>query len=220
MAINGINANENLNYQVANPAPKKEEVQAVEKKEKDVFGEAAVYEKTNEGTVKAKDDAVQKADKFTKGDRTAIVKQLQADAEKRKNDLFEIVKKTIAGQGNAFALATEDDMWKFLAGGNFTVDAATKAQAQADIADDGYWGVEQTSDRIIDFAKALAGDDPAQADKLLDAFKKGFGEATKTWGKDLPDISQKTYDAVIKKFDDWKNSNVQADVQAVDNLEV
>ena len=125
MAINGINANENLNYQVANPAPKKEEVQAVEKKEKDVFGEAAVYEKNNEGTVKAKDDAVQKADKFTKGDRTAIVKQLQADAEKRKNDLFEIVKKTIAGQGNAFALATEDDMWKFLASGDFTVDAET-----------------------------------------------------------------------------------------------
>ena len=39
---------------------------------------------------------------------------------------------------------------------------------------------------------------------LLDAFKKGFEEATKTWGKDLPDISKQTYDAVVEKFDKWK----------------
>lgn len=41
----------------------------------------------------------------------------------------------------------------FLASGNFTVDAATKAQAQADIAEDGYWGVSQTSQRLFDFGK-------------------------------------------------------------------
>ena len=107
-------------------------------------------------------------------------------------------------QGNAIASA--DDMWKFLASGNFTVDAATKAQAKKDIAEDGYWGVEQTSDRILDFAKALSGNDPKQADKLLNAFKKGFDQATKAWGKKLPDISQRTYDAVVKKFEAWKNS--------------
>lgn len=69
-------------------------------------------------------------------------------------------------------------MWSFLAKGDFTVDEATRAQAQADIADDGYWGVDQTSDRILDFAKALSGNDPGKADLLLDAFKKGFKEAT------------------------------------------
>ena len=37
----------------------------------------------------------------------------------------------------------------------------------------GYWGVEKTSDRILDFAKALAGNDPSKAQKLLDAFKEG-----------------------------------------------
>ena len=34
-------------------------------------------------------------------------------------------------------------------------------------------------------------------------------EATKTWGKELPGISQDTRDAVLKKFDDYfagKNS--------------
>lgn len=95
-------------------------------------------------------------------------------------------------------------MWHFLASGDFTVSADVKAQAQADIADDGYWGVEQTSDRIVDFAKALSGGDPAKADTMLEAFKKGFEAATKSWGKELPDISQRTYDAVLKKIDAWK----------------
>ena len=106
----------------------------------------------------------------------------------------------LSKQGVTFAKA--NDMWSILASGNFTVDATTKAQAQADIADDGYWGVEQTSDRIIDFAKALAGDDADQLEKMRSAFEKGYKQAEKTWGGKLPDISQKTYDAVMKKFDD------------------
>ncbi len=111
-------------------------------------------------------------------------------------------------QGTAIGKA--DDMWKFLAKGDFTVDAATKAQAQKDIAEDGYWGVEQTSDRILDFAKALSGNDPEKADLLLDAFKKGYAEATKSWGDNLPDISSRTYDAVVEKFNAWKNGTETA----------
>lgn len=81
--------------------------------------------------------------------------------------------------------------------------AAAKAQAQADIADDGYWGVNQTSDRILDFAKALTGGDPDQIEKMREAFEKGFKQATGTWGKELPSISSRTYDAVMEKFDKW-----------------
>ena len=109
------------------------------------------------------------------------------------------------------AIGTADCMWSFLAKGDFTVDEATRAQAQADIADDGYWGVDQTSDRILDFAKALSGNDPEKADLLLDAFKKGFKEATKSWGQDLPDISQRTYDAVVEKFNKWKNGTEETE---------
>ena len=123
--------------------------------------------------------------------------------------LFDIVKKTIAGQGNTLAKA--DDMWKFLASGDFTVDAETKANAQKEISEDGYWGVNQTSDRILDFAIALSGNDTSKAEMLLDAFKKGFSEATAAWGKELPEISQKTYDAVLEKFEAWKNGTYGKD---------
>ena len=80
---------------------------------------------------------------------------------------------------------------------------------QGDISENGYWGVKQTSERIFSFAQALAGDDEEKMTKMKEAFEKGFKEATKTWGKKLPDISQNTRDAVLKKFDDYfagKNS--------------
>ena len=170
---------------------------------KNVKDDAVIYEKSKE--VKSnKHDIFEGKDLKNPEARQAIIDKLKADQEAQQKKLLDIVRKTISGQGNAIASA--DDMWKFLASGNFTVDAKTKAQAKKDIAEDGYWGVEQTSDRILDFAKALSGNDPKQADKLLNAFKKGFDQATKAWGKKLPDISQRTYDAVVKKFEAWKNS--------------
>lgn len=170
---------------------------------KNVKDDAVIYEKSKE--VKSnKHDIFEGKDLKNPEARQTIIDKLKADQEAQQKKLLDIVRKTISGQGNAIASA--DDMWKFLASGNFTVDAKTKAQAKKDIAEDGYWGVEQTSDRILDFAKALSGNDPKQADKLLNAFKKGFDQATKAWGKKLPDISQRTYDAVVKKFEAWKNS--------------
>lgn len=132
---------------------------------------------------------------------TELISKLKADAEARTSQLKSLVEKLMMGQGNA--IGTANDMWSFLRTGNFTVDAATKAQAEADIAEDGYWGVTQTSDRILDFAKALSGGDPEKAEEMRTAFEKGFKKAEKTWGGKLPDISQKTYEATMKKFDDW-----------------
>ena len=128
-----------------------------------------------------------------------LVAKLKADSDARISQMKSLVEQMISKQGQT--LGKTDSIWSFLASGNFTVDAATKAQAQKDIADDGYWGVEQTSSRIVDFATALAGSDPKQLEKMRDAFKKGFDNATSTWGKSLPDISQRTYQAVMDKFD-------------------
>ena len=138
-----------------------------------------------------------------------LVAKLQADADARVAQFKALVEQLMSKQANTYGNA--NDIWAFLREGNFTVDPATKAQAEADIAEDGYWGVEQTSDRIIDFAKALAGDDPEQLNKMLDGFKKGFKQAEKTWGGELSEISKKTYDAVLKKFDELINKPEQAE---------
>ena len=154
---------------------------------------SAVYEPSDASTTT---DTVKK----TYTQNTELIAKLKADADERTAQLKSIVEKLISGQGNALGMA--DDMWSFLRTGDFTVDAETKAQAQADIADDGYWGVEQTSDRIIDFATALTGGDPDKLEEMREAFKEGYEQATKTWGDELPEISKKTYEAVMQKFDD------------------
>ena len=164
--------------------------------------------KTDTGVVYEK-SSDQTSGTVTKKTDYALVNKLKADAEERTSQLRSLVEKMMTKQG--VAIGTADSMWSFLAKGDFTVDEATRAQAQADIADDGYWGVDQTSDRILDFAKALSGNDPEKADLLLDAFKKGFKEATKSWGQDLPDISQRTYDAVVEKFTKWKNGTEETE---------
>ena len=38
--------------------------------------------------------------------------------------------------------------------------------------------------------------------KMQTAMQKGFKQATGAWGKDLPDICQKTLDAANQKFED------------------
>ena len=130
---------------------------------------------------------------------TNLVNKLKADAENRASQLRSLVEQMMGKQANTYGNA--NDIWSFLRSGNFTVDPATKAQAQADIAEDGYWGVNQTSDRIIQFANALTGGDPDKIESMREAFKKGYAQAEKTWGGSLPEISQKTYDAVMEKFD-------------------
>ena len=130
---------------------------------------------------------------------TNLVNKLKADADAHAKQLQSIVEKLMNQQGQTYNSA--NGIWSVLASGNLKVDAATQAQAKKDIAEDGYWGVEQTSDRIIDFATALTGADPSKIEEMREAFKKGYKQAEKTWGGQLPDISQRTYDAVMQKFD-------------------
>ena len=90
-----------------------------------------------------------------------------------------------------------------MASGNYTVDAQTKADAQAAISEDGYWGVSQTSQRIFDFAKALAGDDLDKMKEMQAAVEKGFKQAEEAWGGNLPSICGDTKSAIGKLFDDY-----------------
>lgn len=134
-----------------------------------------------------------------------LVNKLKADADARTSQLRSLVEQLMGQQANTYGKA--NNIWQFLKSGNYTVDAATKAQAQADIAEDGYWGVNQTSDRIISFATALTGGDPDKIEEMRAAFQKGYKKAEKTWGGSLPDISQRTYDTVMKKFDELAAQN-------------
>ncbi|MFV0465631.1 MAG: hypothetical protein ACK5ML_06100 [Lachnospiraceae bacterium] len=152
-------------------------------------------------------DSAESTGSYSKADRAVIIKQLAQESQNRINQFKELVESMFQKQG--IKLTNADDMWNVLAKGEFTVTPEEKEAAKAAIAEDGYWGVNQTSERIFEFAKSLSGGDREKADMLLDAFKEGYKQATKAWGKELPEISKQTYDSVLKKFDEWKNEKSQ-----------
>lgn len=184
-------------------AAKKSEVA----KNADAKNDGVVYDKSNETSDSSK-KATYSVNKMSADDRAALVKQLKADEESRQQQLTSLVQQMMTKQATTYTNA--NDMWKFLAKGDFTVDAQTKLQAQKDIAEDGYYGVQQTADRLFDFASALAGDDVDKMKKMQTAMQKGFDQATKAWGQKLPDISQKTMDAANKKFEEYYKSKNSA----------
>jgi hypothetical protein len=98
-------------------------------------------------------------------------------------------------QGIDYKIATDNS--------EIDISTVTPEEAQELIADDGYFGVEKTSERIFKFAVGMAGGDPAKIDAIREGVKNGFQEALDAFGGQLPDISYDTYDTVMNKLDDW-----------------
>lgn len=157
-----------------------------------------VYEPSSESASKTSTTKNSKVDAET-------IAKLKADADARLSQLKGIVEQLISKQSKAYGTVSIWEQFKNgIMDGTIEVDEATAKQAQQDISEDGYWGVKQTSERILDFAKALAGNDPEKAEQMREAITKGYESAAKLWGGELPGISQQTYDAVMKGIDDWK----------------
>jgi len=98
-------------------------------------------------------------------------------------------------QGLDYKIATDD--------AEIDISTVTPEKAQELIADDGYFGVEKTSERIFNFAVGMAGGDPGRIDAIRQGVENGFQEALEAFGGWLPDISYDTYDTVMQKLDDW-----------------
>jgi len=188
--VNGVNSSTSTAYTTAYSSSSKTQT-----------SEAATDTKKESGVVYEKTNAAYKKD------NSKVIAQLKADSQNRINQMQSLVSQMFKKQG--IQIGTADDMWRTLASGNFTADAATIAQAKEDISEDGYWGVKQTSDRIFDFAMALSGGDEETMEKMKAAVEKGFKLATKSWGRELPGISNDTYDAVMEKFDNFFNNGVE-----------
>lgn len=130
-----------------------------------------------------------------------MINELKQDFARNTESFKKMVEAMIQKQGK-----TVNQVLKDLAEGKdikLTVDSETQATAQEAISENGYFGVKKTSERLIDFAKALSGGDKSKIETLKNAFVEGFEAAKKAFGGELPEISQKTYDAVMLGFDDW-----------------
>jgi len=127
------------------------------------------------------------------------IKRIMAEAEKSYQGLQELVQRLIARQGQK-----REDV--FSGKEVLMVDEEARLDAQKAISEDGEWGVEAVSDRLVAFAKAISGNDKAKFAEVKAAIEKGFKEAEKAFGGQLPEISYKTYDETMRKLDEWANS--------------
>lgn len=198
MSMNvGMNAGTAATAYVPKTETVKEKSDVKEKKADPKDDTGVVYEKAS-GVEKKSGYSI---NKMSKEDRAALVEQMKNEQAQRQQQLVDLVKQMLSKQAGTVKLA---DL--FSPENLKNVSQADIDQAKEDISEDGYWGVKQTSQRLFDFASALAGDDVEKMKKMQDAMMKGFKQATKAWGEELPSICKDTIDAANQLFDDYYKS--------------
>ncbi len=136
---------------------------------------------------------------------------MKAELNSKSQQLQNLVDQLLSKQANKYTSFAQ--LFEDVKNGKISVDPTTVAQAQKDIAEDGYWGAEQTSDRLVSMAQALSGGDTEKADKMIAAIKKGYEQATNAWGGKLPDICQRTIDLATKKLESWRDGLSSSEVE-------
>ncbi len=134
---------------------------------------------------------------------TDTIERLKSESEQRMVNLVRQMLGQQTEKADMAGLISKDSVLNAIQSGKFSQEDVE--QAQKDTADDGYWGVEQTSDRFVKYATALTGGDPEKLDSMIEAFEKGYAEAEKQWGGKLPELAQRTREATLKKFQDLKD---------------
>ena len=142
---------------------------------------------------------------------TSVTYSTSLSLNATKGDGFDMLR------GLVVNMLKEQGIYAKIATGDSEIDLSkiTTEDAQKLIAKDGYFGVDQTSDRIVNFAIATAGSDPSRLDAIKEGVDKGFQEALKAFGGSLPDISYDTYDAVMNKLDTWAQAGTNSQVTQI-----
>ena len=202
MSVYGVSNSQTTSYSSASSTTtktgNKKQSEAVSS-EKD---KGVVYE-PSQATESKKDSSVK--------DYANIAKKMKAELNSKNQLLQNLVDQLLSKQANKYTSFAQ--LFEDVKNGKISVDPTTVAQAQKDIAEDGYWGAEQTSDRLVSMAQALSGGDTEKADKMIAAIKKGYEQATNAWGGKLPDICQRTIDLATKKLESWRDGLSSSEVE-------
>ncbi|MBR6337782.1 MAG: hypothetical protein IKR76_08635 [Ruminococcus sp.] len=173
------------------------------------------YEEKTESEDKASSTAV-KQDTYTKSEeqvqsdsgiysKETIQKTVEQMEEQRAQAMQSMIQEMLGEQAKAAGLKYFGPD-KTLSLSDITQEDIEEAQKS--IEDGGYWSVDSVATRIMDMAKLLAGNDPSKLSMLKDSVIKGFGSAAELLGKsgldDMPDITRRTYDEVMSRFDQWE----------------
>ncbi len=131
------------------------------------------------------------------------------ETEQKTKQLTTLVNSLFNTQSNKVKIAGYDELSYMtnelkdsLENNTLYADSETISKAKEEISEDGYYGVNKTSDRLINFAKALSGGDSSNIELLRDAVIDGFSAVSDDLDG-LPDICKDTFNATMDKFDVW-----------------
>ena len=77
----------------------------------------------------------------------------------------------------------------------------SQSEASDLVSENGFFGIANTADRISNFIISAAGDDLQKLEAGKEGMLRGFKEAEKIWGGELPEISQKTIEKATQAVD-------------------
>ena len=77
----------------------------------------------------------------------------------------------------------------------------TPEEATDLVAEDGYFGVDKTAQRLADFVIKGSGDDLQRLQAGRKGIVKGFNEAEEIWGGKMPEISYQTLNKALDMID-------------------
>ena len=82
-----------------------------------------------------------------------------------------------------------------------SLNELTSDEANDLISENGFFGIANTAERIASFVLNGAGDDVEKLKAGREGVAKGFEDAKKIWGGELPEISQKTIEKTLETLD-------------------
>ena len=166
--------------------------------------ETTVQDEEAEETEKADEPAAQTttAARRNRPANPSAIRNLWRDTNQRGEAVLSLIRASI-GNSNGTGQASLGAM----ANGGMNVSEADRLRAQEMVSEDGFFGVRQTTERIMSFAKAMVGEDASAEDieRMREAVQRGFDEVAQLFGgfNNLPGVTQDTHAAIMQAFDDW-----------------
>ncbi len=112
------------------------------------------------------------------------------------------IQDAVSAQGDfAQEYADYKDFLKDIGYSGKPIAKLSKSEAAELVSEDGFFGVDKTSQRVAEFVINGAGGDESKLRAGREGMIRGFKEAEAMWGGELPEISQKTMQKAIEMVD-------------------
>lgn len=150
----------------------------------------------------------------TKGVGDEVVQSLQDSIKLNEQTMLQVMIQAMSDSTNTLQNWL-DNGTAFLKFGDRQIETASLGlpevatnpeDAKKAVGEGGAWSVDAVVTRLFDLATAIAGDDPEKLEEMRSAIQEGFAQAGQVWegmtgSNQMPDITSRTYEELMHRFD-------------------